>query len=691
MADLTGNSGWKRTPNAAIKQRLNWAVTTNATQNTSTVIVSYWLKKDPNIQNLATTSDDCKFKIECGGKTVSNSQIDQYYNSSMTLLPNNTEKCIVRHTFTIPHNADGTKSITIKVSGGFGGTSVNYYTLTISKTITLPAIKMASTIIGITDAVIGNNISVSWKPYSKNFYYRLLFVHGYDNARVYTAGTTYDPIFPNADQSGSTESIFTYSGFTVPTELIDVITDSESDFMRVYLYTYSDSNYTNQVGFSDIATCRISIPNNIRPTIESYDYQAIPKVQGLYADGYVNFTFSINASGAYSSTIEKFNITYRIYERGAYKNGTTDFSSTDITRNVDDTFSCSVSTGYFQSGLSQDDNNSSIIFSITAEDSRGRLSAPIMCSTNLYSYSLPSINLFRVERNSHNYNIVDVWLNATGSSLRLNNTVSGIINYRRTGSSTWKSAGYIHSTDTYPVANRLNAEGVSIVPVAGDIFEENYSYDIQAYVYDAIGNVVTAQAYVGVTSVLIDFKAGGNGLGVGKMAETDSVEVALPSKFFDTAEFSDQVKFSEPIKRVINSSELTIADMINYNSYYVDSSDLASGFSLNDSNSPIRFGRVGNVVHIVGNIKVTANISLNDARSGKTFFTLPEGYRPTDDIYVSSQSSGMYSWVLCIDTNGNMKVSRYGKSDFEAIPAGTTWFPFNVTFFIYDSSAVAYS
>lgn len=695
MADLTGNSGWKQTPNAAIKQRLNWAVTTgNSNQNSSTVIISYWLKKDPNIQNLETSSSDCRFKIECGGKTVSDSQIDQYYSRSMTLLPNNTEKCVARHTFTIPHNPDGTKSIKIKVSGGFGGTSINYYSLTVSKTLTLPAIKRASTISGVSNVVIGNNTDVSWTPYSKDFYYRLKFVYGQHS---YIVGDPSEPIFPNSAPTANTNTIYTYCGFTVPTELINEIINSESAQMMVYLYTFSDSEYTKQVGSVSSKSFVITVPNNLLPTIESRDWNTTTKSNGIMADGFVDFSFSIVASGIYSSTIKAMHVEYSLLENGVIKKGSDEFVSQNITDNGDGTYSCSLSTGYIKFGFSQNSNNSLISFDITAEDSRGRLSLPVILATNLYSYSQPLISLFRAERNSTNSTVVDVWLSARCSPVRLSNSIHGIINYRRIGSDTWKSAGYIHSTDQHPVASVLNAEQVSIEPVDGDIFEENYSYEIQAYVFDSVGNVITALAYIGVTTVLIDLKAGGNGLGIGKMAETDAVEVALPSKFFDVADFSDQVTFNEqvefgmPMSRTINDVQYTIADMIKYDFYHVNNSGLASGFELNNSNIPMRFGRIGDIVHVTGNVNVTTSISLNDVKTGKTFFTLPVGYRPTNDVYVECRSSNLYTWVLHIDTSGNMKISRYGKSDFEAIPANTTWFPFNVTFFVYGSSTVAYS
>ena len=170
MADLTGNTGWKSTPNPAIKQRLNWAITKGTSvENSSQVIISLWLKKDPAIQNEPTSSQDCKFNIECNGVVHRDVQI----SNNMTLNANNQEMCVARVVLgAVVHNVDGTKTTTLKASGGFGGTSINYYSLNISKSVTFPAINRASSLSNIASTVIGNNATISFTPYSRFFYYK---------------------------------------------------------------------------------------------------------------------------------------------------------------------------------------------------------------------------------------------------------------------------------------------------------------------------------------------------------------------------------------------------------------------------------------------------------------------------------------------------------------------------------------
>lgn len=658
-ANLIGNSGWKQTPNAAIKQRLNWAVTTgNSTNNSSTVVVSYWLKKNPNIQNLPTTSTNCHFKITCGGQTVSDSAIDQYYNSSMTLPANNTEMCVARHTFTIAHNQDGTKSINIKATGGFGGTSITYYKLSVSKSLTLPSITRASTITSASNVYIGNNVSIKFTPNSKNFYFRLKFVYG---SHTYQVGTKSSPIKPN------TTSQYTYSGFTVPMELLNDIVNMKSAKMSVYLYTYLDSAYSKKIGTTSNKTFTITVPQNIQPTIISSNGVATPRIGLLLVDGYTDFSFTVVASGAYGSTITKLN--------AKCKDKT--FSSTNIVDNGDNTYTCTLNVSAFNAKLTKD---TYLDFDLYVVDSRGvtNQSSGAFVGFQMCAYTKPSIKLFKTERDETNATIINVWLNASGSSLRIQNVIRAIINYREFGTTAWKSAGYIATNYV-----SVNVNGVGIETADGDIFLENKAYEIQAYIYDSMGNTAVAETYVGVSSVLIDLRAGGMGVGIGKMAESDSVEVALPTKFYAGR------------KRVINNTEYLMNDMIDSCRYSIGDSALENGFVIYNVGEPLTIRKIGNVVNLCGAITSTLDIAVADMQDGKRFLKLTGEFRPQTEVRVLCQGSGKFTWLLTVKTNGNVTFSRYGKTDFAAVTgkgqteSGRVWLPFNVTYFTDDMASLS--
>ena len=51
-------------------------------------------------------------------------------------------------------------------------------------------------------------------------------------------------------------------------------------------------------------------------------------------------------------------------------------------------------------------------------------------------------------------------------------------------------------------------------------------------VTDTIGNTEAKEALLSTTSVLLDFKAGGDGIGIGKICESAGMEVSLDATFF---------------------------------------------------------------------------------------------------------------------------------------------------------------
>ena len=91
------------------------------------------------------------------------------------------------------------------------------------------------------------------------------------------------------------------------------------------------------------------------------------------------------------------------------------------------------------------------------------------------------------------------------------------------------------------------------------------------------------------------------------------------------------------------------------------------------NNSPT-VRRYGKVVSLTGALTNTASITLNTSHA--KVFTIPSGYRPTQDVLVLCQGSGANEFVLQIKSNGDVMIGRYGTSSFQAIDANQ-WFPFH--------------
>lgn len=103
---------------------------------------------------------------------------------------------------------------------------------------------------------------------------------------------------------------------------------------------------------------------------------------------------------------------------------------------------------------------------------------------------------------------------------------------------------------------------------------------------------------------------------------------------------------------------------------------LSSGwanYSDNSANAP-QLRRYGKVVSLTGTLKNTVAVTLNTSHT--KVFTIPSGYRPSQDVLVMCQGSSANEFVLQVKTNGDVYFGRYGTSSF--VEAGVnSWFPFH--------------
>ena len=651
MADLIGNTGWKATPNPAIKQRLNWAITKGtSTENTSEVIISLWLKKDPNIQDEPTLSDDCRFNIECDGIVHYDVQI----NDTMVLNANNQEMCVARVVLLgVPHNVDGTKTAVFKATGGFGGTSIDYYSLNISKSVTFPSITRSSSLSNIATTDIGSNISVSFVPYSRFFYYKFRMKFGSTTYYITDASGNEVVLFPNST------STYTFLK-QIPSEIVRQITTATSGIMTAYLYTYSDYNCTKQVGSASIKNFTITVPSNVIPEVVSITTSAQHRlINGtdvignwyVNVDGFTKFEFDVVVRGAEGASIEKMTLSGDLY------NG----ESTNVTDNGDGTFTC-----VYQGDYISTNGEKNSVTRVTVHDSRGR-SVRVIPDTTLYiyGYTPPSIMVFGAERDSSDTNIFNVRTSSRHSSINNNNTLSGTISYRIAGDTQWIPIGSISP----------NTGGTVPIQLSGsDSFLDNKSYELQLEIYDELGGVATLETYVGTAAVFLDLRAGGKGLGIGKIAESDSVEIAFPVKYYN-----------ERIK-VENDNGFFVNDMTDSLLCLIGNDSLENNFVLYNASEYIYIRKIGNFINICGAISSTVNIDSSDMANGKKFLTLSSKFRPIREVCVLCQGSGKNSWLLTIKANGDVMFSRYGSSSYTSITgaaqgvSGRVWLPFNATY-----------
>lgn len=466
---------------------LSWTATQSVANNQSTI--SWVLKGSGSASGWVQVSE---IKI-----TINGSQAYYRDSSNHTQCYSGTQLC--SGSTTINHNSDGTKSFSIKVEAGIYNWAIN---CSGTQTFTLDTIARASSITSASNVTLGNACSVSWTPASSSFKYKVKFSLG-------SWSYTTDYISPNRTTS------YTYTSYTIPVSVSAQIPNATTGTMTVYLYSY---NGTTQIGSTASKTFTVTVPSTVIPTVSSVSVSLVNSNStinswGVAVAGYTKVKVTASASGAQSSTIKSFTIS------GGYST-TQDGTSLSYTGGVITT-------------------SGSKTFTVKAKDSRSRESAGVTSSAvTYYAYSKPSISSFTAARSSSNSQQVVVKANWSYASVNSKNSATAKLYYKRSTASSWTNYGDITSSRN----TNLTLSGVT--------FNDAYSYNFKVEVTDALGNKVQEEEFVSTVAVLMDFRAGGQGLGIGKIAESNSLEVALPTIFMDS------------VKIRIGSSDITLTNYI---------------------------------------------------------------------------------------------------------------------------------
>lgn len=87
----------------------------------------------------------------------------------------------------------------------------------------------------------------------------------------------------------------------------------------------------------------------------------------------------------------------------------------------------------------------------------------------------------------------------------------------------------------------------------------------------------------------------------------------------------------------------------------------------------------GRLVEVRGIVKPTVDIA--GGTDMHNIITVPDGYRPNSPVYVVCQGSGNCVWLLRVNTDGTVALSRYRNGDTTITASAGAWLPFQVTYF----------
>lgn len=391
----------------------------------------------------------------------------------------------------VSHNSDGTKTLTITAVYYIRATlSGTYYdSITATATITLDTIPRASTI-SVENGTIGSSVTLTINRASTAFTHTLTYVFGTATgtlaSRTTATSVSWTPAMPLCNQ--------------IPNAIYGTCT--------ITCTTYSG---TTQIGTST-TYFTLSVPSSVVPTISELALARVdgdvPSSWGVYvATKSKAIATIVGAAGSYGSTISSYSIT-----GGGY-------SSSES----------SLTTGFLNS-------SGTVTFRARVTDSRGRFSDYTTVSISVLSYSPPSFTSYLSQRCDSTGTISDegTYVSALNrfrySNCNGNNTVTTKIEYKRSTNTTW-------TTDTGSFTS-----GTACVFGSGAISGE-YSYDIRYTLTDAFSSVAVLDV-ISTAAVIMDFKVGGTGLALGKVAEDDGFDVNMLTRFRQGVDFEGYNTFA---------------------------------------------------------------------------------------------------------------------------------------------------
>ena len=371
----------------------------------------------------------------------------------------------------ITGNTDGTKSVTISFS--FDGYTTdergaNGFNTTGQATVALYTIPRKSSC-SMSATNLGSTGTISISRASSSFTHTLTYTFG------------------NATGTIATKTSSTSVSWTPSLTLANQIPNSTSGTVTITCSTYNGSTLIG----STTCTVTLSVPSSVIPTMTSLTATrvdgTVPSSWGIYVQTKSKVTLTINgAAGRYGSTISAYSIT------GGGFSGT----------------GSSLTTGFLNT-------SGTITFTAKVKDSRGRWSAEKTVSISVVAYSPPTFTNYLTQRCNSSGTITTNGtygrglINFTYASCSSNNTITTAVAYKRSTASSYTTTSTTFSSGT-------------AFTFGGGNLSTDYSYDIRYTLTDAFGDGIDVVDTLSTASVLMDFKAGGVGIAIGKVSEKDN-------------------------------------------------------------------------------------------------------------------------------------------------------------------------
>lgn len=538
------------------------------------------------------------------------------YKSGCTI--SGTETSIFNEQFQVYVPAGGTTAdITFSFSAGLSSSSAGWREITGSITqVGGLSIVSDTSISSAANIQFGQNCNITWSALA-GMYYKLELSAGSGSDKFYKS---------SGILLSHTNGAYNYTGITIPESVSKNFPRSASGTISITLSQYSDSAGSNRVGSPAYGSFTATLNQNIRPRMENATISidnsgnSVVASWGIALAGYSKINATASASGVYNSTIDAFIIS------GEY---------------IAEVPGSSLS---YTGETIRTTGNKKLL--IKCRDSRGRESDPI--ETNVISFtqhSSPIVESFVMSKSTSGKFVATArW---SYDEVGGKNGVTSEIFYKRTSSLDWTKYGTI--------SNNVATELTDIVP------DELASYNFRIRITDKLGFVAQKEAFISTIQVLLDYRAGGKGLGIGKICESDSMEVAMDAKFFNDV-FLKGKRLEEYISNDVITNELLGNRIYPVGSIYMSTNSISPAsmfggrweriknaflFGANDSGTYGPGSRGGEEAHTLSTNEMPSHAHAPEktAGPGAGGFAVVVGDTSLGADQATANSSAAYSWV----------------------------------------------
>ena len=427
----------------------------SSSTNKSTVKAAVYYYRDDSLKTYGTVTGT--LTINGTGKSLSK-YVELTASSGWVEIGENS--------VSVTHSSDGSKSITISWSGGFGS-GVSAGNQSTSKTVTLTKIARASTpTTNPTALTLGTAFTIKTNRASSSFTHKIHIWWGYK------------------DKNNYTEKWITNVGDSVSVTLTEAegwasyLPNSASGVLGISCETFSEST---SLGTTQI-TRVMSLPASWAPTAGTVTATAAkPFGEVDYLQGYSTVTTAMSgAAASHGAAIDH----YGFYDSsGEYATSTSSSATSETIK-----------------------NSGKQTYGVTVYDSRG-LKASATTTINVTAYTAPTVSLSaRRCDDTGSYTEVGDYIKAavtgTMDTLSGSNSSTVKVEYKKTSVTAWTTAGTWSGQTgaTFSVTSGPFAASSTI------------SFDVRATITDATGTSTVTQATVGVGVATVDYLAGGKGV-----------------------------------------------------------------------------------------------------------------------------------------------------------------------------------